>query len=432
MVAQRACKTHASAARGSRTCASLIDNPQSNLSASGSQAAVPDEDEDEAPKPVVVVMGWLGCRRRDLQKYADLYARQGHDVVQYIPSVMTVFAPAAAEGRTRLFIMRMEGRIADGRKTIWALHSNNGAYHFAAVLQQLQEMERSRAKRGQPPQPSRLRESIAGVVFDSAPSVLNVEIMTRGFTGFLAVRSLPCSRLLAARSMLLFCAAGLAPEAACYVRAPCDQLAAAAAVPLAAQDANGHHCAGKLAKSLRCLRLAARSAVIHVRVCVWQELRETLEQEVPARAEQLYLYSAADKLIPIDQVTCCARFLCTFSCFIGVVSRILTDCGVFRAAREQRGAAGQAAARDGSCRSGFHGREQQPCHQRSQQRCQQRCRRPQHHQRQHQQCQQPRSRLLPAAAARSNWPGRAVGVAARQAGRVGAAGAGSRARDLAL
>jgi hypothetical protein len=164
-----------------------------------------------------------------------MYARQGHDVVQYIPSVMTVFAPAAAEGRTRLFIMRMEGRIADGRKTIWALHSNNGAYHFAAVLQQLQEMERSRAKRGQPPQPSRLRESIAGVVFDSAPSVLNVEIMTRGFTGFLAVSALACVCSCSRVALLVdSLVSGLAPEAASDVRAPSDQLAAAAAVPLAA------------------------------------------------------------------------------------------------------------------------------------------------------------------------------------------------------
>lgn len=41
--------------------------------------AVPHEN-----KPIVVVFGWLGASRKNLQKYVDWYSERGYDTIDYL------------------------------------------------------------------------------------------------------------------------------------------------------------------------------------------------------------------------------------------------------------------------------------------------------------------------------------------------------------
>ena len=98
--------------------------------------------------------------------------------MQYSPSVLSVFASEHARQQAKQ-LKRDILRRANGRPVVFHALSNNGIYHAALLLEEMSQPSADN---------ERLRRAIAAMILDSAPSELTLEILTRGFTGFLAVR----------------------------------------------------------------------------------------------------------------------------------------------------------------------------------------------------------------------------------------------------
>lgn len=163
----------------------------------------------EASKPLVVVIGFLGCPQATLQKYIDLHVARSHAVVSYQPSAISILVPSIALSRTQKVASAISSHIEERpRPIIFHVLSNNGAYHLGAMLNILEsehgnstdtalltsmnsqhaDTHKSITKYTNDKDIKGNRKvinNIAGVVFDSGPSEPSLSMIVRGFTSFL-------------------------------------------------------------------------------------------------------------------------------------------------------------------------------------------------------------------------------------------------------
>lgn len=170
------------------------------------------------PNTTIVLIGWLGCKQKNLDKYAQMHGQKvsatgcgasreedlalsciAHElrvqlavlsalslfpessdfhVRMYRPSALSPLIPSLARGSS---IALLRSLLASSDPLIFHAMSNNGAYHLAWLMHLLHEdglftpLERAQ-----------LVKRVRGIIFDSAPSALSPNLLARGYLGFLS------------------------------------------------------------------------------------------------------------------------------------------------------------------------------------------------------------------------------------------------------
>jgi len=143
-----------------------------------------------------------------MSKYAALHEKQGRHVIPIIPSPLAPFIPQFFRKERIRLLKQLLKLVKEGPERIIVFHllSNNGAYHFAALVAMLRGEDREIADGGNslssdpassdthpprsysvlsPTDSLYLERRIRGIIFDSAPSPLTPRILSRGYLGFL-------------------------------------------------------------------------------------------------------------------------------------------------------------------------------------------------------------------------------------------------------
>jgi hypothetical protein len=150
-------------------------------------AAVPAQPDS---RTTVLLIGWLGSKKKHLVKYQQLHEAAGRRVIVYRPWSFGWLAHETLEQPRVLDCLRKLGKeAAQGRSIVIHALSNLGAFQVASVLHELQrqadpgtESPFSNAQRES--MRVLVRQAIRGVVFDSAPAPLSPPLIARGYCGF--------------------------------------------------------------------------------------------------------------------------------------------------------------------------------------------------------------------------------------------------------
>lgn len=120
----------------------------------------------------VVVIGWMGSKKRYLQKYANLWLRSGdHEVLVLRPSVaMTLMrwrgVVKAGSDIDRVARMHIEN---PNMPTIYHIFSTGGFIHAGTMWRWMDEVEDVVMRRD-------LLEEVKGIIFDSGPAHVTADI----------------------------------------------------------------------------------------------------------------------------------------------------------------------------------------------------------------------------------------------------------------
>ena len=113
---------------------------------------------------LVVLTGWLLATERTIPRYLDLYRAQGCDVLWFPVHPMHILFPGTGESLAQRVLAITELLLLRSRRLIFHLMSA-GAYMFGQMLQVM-----SRRPGGY----SRIKENIAGIVFDSPVDTVGI------------------------------------------------------------------------------------------------------------------------------------------------------------------------------------------------------------------------------------------------------------------
>ncbi|KAI9021065.1 hypothetical protein DFJ74DRAFT_768725 [Hyaloraphidium curvatum] len=173
-------------------------------------------DGGEVTRPLVLLLGWWGASPGNLKHYRDLYADLGYDTLVHLPPMRHTFLPRSTVRKNWRMLEALDvfrkSRQGPLRIVVHAM-SNNGAYN-AACLGALMRLRSSpppglapekeflytgRATEialdrilpsgngSPPPDLAALRDCIAGIIVDSAPSALTPRVIAKAaaivFTG---------------------------------------------------------------------------------------------------------------------------------------------------------------------------------------------------------------------------------------------------------
>lgn len=110
--------------------------------------------------PLVCVLGWGGCTRRQLRRLLDFYSSQGISTISWInPMGGYLFGIDRKQVERLLDLLKLQQQRNNG--IVIHLHSNNGALVWSRMLGVMQTDERYSA----------LLNDIKGIILDSAPFV---------------------------------------------------------------------------------------------------------------------------------------------------------------------------------------------------------------------------------------------------------------------
>jgi hypothetical protein len=132
-------------------------------------------------RPLVVLLGFLGCRSHTLAKYAAVHTEQYDcDVILFQPSALSILFSKIAMKRTAELAKEINDNIptSQGRPVIFHVLSNNGAYQLGAIL----NMTHQESLR---PEYQNILKNTQGIIFDSCPCDPSVELLVKGFTSFI-------------------------------------------------------------------------------------------------------------------------------------------------------------------------------------------------------------------------------------------------------
>lgn len=127
---------------------------------------------------LVLLVGWLGCRREYLDRYEALYRSRGLATLALLPPVSATLAPPLADRACRALLAARPGAtLRPGQRTLLHVASNGGFLFLSQLL---------RAARQPGAVPSddaaaaaQLVASARGLLLDCAPVVLTPEVVAR-------------------------------------------------------------------------------------------------------------------------------------------------------------------------------------------------------------------------------------------------------------
>ncbi|KAG9461352.1 hypothetical protein GDO78_017157, partial [Eleutherodactylus coqui] len=149
---------------------------------------------DQQREPVVILLGWGGCKDKNLAKYGAIYHNEGCVVIRYTATWHTVFFAESfgrcslREKAEKLLELLFDYEI-DKNPLVFHVFSNGGFMLYRYIVELLHSHRHL----------SRLH--VVGAIFDSAPGNRNVLGSVRALNTVLAART---SRLLRYLALLLF------------------------------------------------------------------------------------------------------------------------------------------------------------------------------------------------------------------------------------
>jgi len=123
----------------------------------------------------VVVIGWMGCKRKYLQKYSNLWLQSGdHEVLNIRPTVpMTLFrwrgVVTAGADIDRVARMHIEN---GGMPTIYHIFSTGGFIHAATMWKWMDQVEDIFIRKS-------LLDEVKGIIFDSGPAKVTEDMVAK-------------------------------------------------------------------------------------------------------------------------------------------------------------------------------------------------------------------------------------------------------------
>ncbi|NXC39619.1 TM53B protein, partial [Penelope pileata] len=130
-------------------------------------------------RPVVVLLGWAGCRDKHLAKYSAIYSREGCTVIRYTaPWRMIFFSESFGIRSLRTPARRLLELLFDysveNRPVLFHIFSNGGVMLYRYILEALHTQQPFKNVR------------VVGTVFDSAPGRRNLRGSLRALATVLA------------------------------------------------------------------------------------------------------------------------------------------------------------------------------------------------------------------------------------------------------
>ena len=161
-------------------------------------ASLPTLDGDGLPLQLndattVLLIGWLGSRKADLDKYAAMHRAAGRRVISYHPRALGMLWPERLElpATQELIGQLFDDVVQQGQSLVVHTLSNLGSFQLALLLHELQVAAARGAKyKDLTAERTRIlvRAHMRAVIFDSAPAPLSTQLIVRGYVGFLRSR----------------------------------------------------------------------------------------------------------------------------------------------------------------------------------------------------------------------------------------------------
>mmetsp|Transcript_1306 Transcript_1306/g.2156 ORF Transcript_1306/g.2156 Transcript_1306/m.2156 type:complete len:438 (+) Transcript_1306:236-1549(+) len=123
----------------------------------------------DSEKPVVVLLSWMGARKKHLDRFANHYREMGYDVVMYFNSMGTALVPSMSEEQAAR-VLKFIQKQPEGRPVI--VHAFSiGTGIYGLLLNRVQQDVKTLEK---------LKNNIVGVIFDSGPAMIFPHDVAKG------------------------------------------------------------------------------------------------------------------------------------------------------------------------------------------------------------------------------------------------------------
>ncbi|KAM9952637.1 hypothetical protein ACTFIR_007691 [Dictyostelium discoideum] len=127
---------------------------------------LPYEGED---RPLVVVLGWMGCRREHLLKYVDQWRKRGFNTFSFCSKPIQLLVPGVIQNKGDEMLEQIKKYLKENRNcksVIFNAFSNGGGFYYAHMVRQIHEREDCKW----------MAPLVKGTVLDSLPAIRPLSI----------------------------------------------------------------------------------------------------------------------------------------------------------------------------------------------------------------------------------------------------------------
>ncbi|KAN0031437.1 hypothetical protein ACTFIV_005301 [Dictyostelium citrinum] len=129
---------------------------------------LPYEGED---RPLVIVLGWMGCRREHLQKYIDQWRKRGFNTFSFCSKPIQLLIPGVIQNKGDEMLEQIKKYLKENKScksVIFHGFSNGGGFYYGHIIRQIHERDDCKW----------MRSYIKGSVLDSLPAIRPLSIYT--------------------------------------------------------------------------------------------------------------------------------------------------------------------------------------------------------------------------------------------------------------
>ena len=128
---------------------------------------------------LVLLVGWLGCRREYLDRYEALYAARGYATLAVLPPVSSTLLPPLADAASRAFLAARPGQLLRAPEQRTLLHvASNGGFLFLSQLLRAARLPGA-VDSSDAAAAAALAASARGLLLDCAPVVITPDTVAR-------------------------------------------------------------------------------------------------------------------------------------------------------------------------------------------------------------------------------------------------------------
>uniref|UniRef100_A0A7S0ZKA6 Transmembrane protein 53 n=1 Tax=Timspurckia oligopyrenoides TaxID=708627 RepID=A0A7S0ZKA6_9RHOD len=130
---------------------------------------ITDEKGNAEERPLVIMLSWMGARKRHLERYKKYYGDMGYDVVLYLNGLGAALVPAMSQEQA-CRVAKLIERQPEGRPVI--VHAFSiGTGIYGVLLDRIRDDAKMVEKLG---------NHVAGVIFDSGPAHIFPKDVAKG------------------------------------------------------------------------------------------------------------------------------------------------------------------------------------------------------------------------------------------------------------